>query len=103
MAEIIIQVKDRYGEFLESRAVGKKIREEIEQHINDAECIIMDLEGVRGLSNSAADECFGKFLLSVGAKKFKEKIKFRNMNDLSKAVINFALNNRMKDLISKSA
>ena len=103
MAEIIIQVKDRYGEFLESRSIGRKLREETEQYINNAEYIIINMEGVRGLSNSAADECFGKLLIALGAQKFKEKIKFRNINDLSKAVINFALSNRMKDLLGKSA
>ncbi len=98
MSEATIHIKEKYSEFPGTRTLGEQMRKDIEQCVQHFEYVIIDMSDVKGISNSAADECFGKLLIFIGPEQFKKKIKFKNLNNLTKAVINFVLSNRMSEI-----
>ncbi len=83
---------------LGGRMNGEKVRKEIVQNIN--ETVAVDLKNVIVISNSFADEAFGK-LLTVEKIEFAmlmNKLKFYNTTDLVKKMIIKALNERKKEI-----
>ncbi len=82
----------KYGTSLGTRETGKEIRNTILETLKNEEDIIFDFDGVSILSNSFADEVFGKLIGCISFEKFKEKTKFQNINDTVKTVILKAIN-----------
>lgn len=88
-----------YGESLGTRFLGKKIREDIVNNLDHEEKIVFDLSGVELLSNSFADECFGKLVADFGLDYIKSKTTFININPLVSKVIKKAIIDRMNDIV----
>lgn len=89
-----------YGESLGTRFLGEKIRMEVINNFNIAERIVFDLEGVDLLSNSFADECFGKLVESFGIEVVKRKTTFKNAKPIVVAVIKKAIDERLNSVLS---
>jgi len=92
---IINEMKlSEYGTFLGTRELGKKVKEAMEKDLLLGDPLIVNFSDVHGITNSFADECFGKFLLEKGKQFFVEKIKFSNLDPTEKSILNFVLYNR---------
>uniref|UniRef100_UPI00406C1782 STAS-like domain-containing protein n=1 Tax=Mucilaginibacter sp. CSA2-8R TaxID=3141542 RepID=UPI00406C1782 len=80
---------------LSTRNLGTKIRSEIVSNIESGNFLIFDFAGINVISNSFADECFGKLLLNFDLDKIKSLSTFKNIDDNSKRIISFAFKQRL--------
>jgi len=83
-----------FGIFLGTRQMGIQVQSRISHLLESQPFVIIDFDGVDGITNSFADESFGKLIQALGIGQFKEKIKFQNLNSLVKVIISHALQNR---------
>jgi hypothetical protein len=80
----------KFGEIggsLGTRNLGAKIRATILKKIETNEMVYLDFNEVNVVTNSFANECFGKLLDSMSLNEFKTKIAFLNANDFVQKVI----------------
>ena len=66
------------GENLGTRMLGEKVRNELLPLIQNNDKVILDFSGVDVVSNSFADECLAKLLLSMTFEELKQKTTTRN-------------------------
>ncbi len=92
---MLIHFKD-IGSSLGTRQLGAEIRNQIENRFDFSDRIIMDFSGVDVISNSFADECFGKLFLTHNLDFIRNHISFKNTTPFVKAVISKSLNQRME-------
>lgn len=83
---------------LGGRINGLKIRQEIVANINNT--VEINLKNVEVISNSFADEAFGKLLTEekMSFAFLRENLKFNNSSDLVRSLIVKALNERRKEI-----
>ncbi|MEG0553733.1 MAG: DUF4325 domain-containing protein [Carnobacterium sp.] len=82
--------------FLSSRAEGTAFREKIEKLIKGKYCsITINGAEVVGLSESYADEVFGKLAKKLGKKRFFEVFTFIGFSEFDLGVIATALQQRL--------
>jgi hypothetical protein len=86
---------NQWGEFLGTRFLGEQVRKEIEKAFAVESPVKLDFQGVRGLSHSFADECFGDLVARMGLSAFKSSLHFLNLSEERKAVLRFVLADRM--------
>jgi hypothetical protein len=79
------------GSSLGTRNLGAKIRETIIQEIQSNDKVYLDFDDVDVVTNSFANECFGKLKTTISNDVFKSKISFLNTNDFVQHVIISAL------------
>lgn len=91
---MVIKFKD-IDVTLGTRRLGKNIRDLISQKIQTEALIVFDFDGVELISNSFADECFGKLIEQFGLEFVKSKTTFKNTNHLVDMVIKKAIVDRM--------
>ena len=94
---ITFHFKD-FGEYLGTRQLGEKAREMLLPLIQGEEKVCLDFEGVDVVSNSFADECIAKLLLSMSLDELKKRITFSGLNDFARKNIALALKRRMQAL-----
>ena len=87
-----------FGEYLGTRQLGKKVREQLWPLIQGDEKVCLDFEGVDVVSNSFADECIAKMLLSISLDELKQRTTFSGLNDFARKNIALALKRRMEAL-----
>lgn len=75
------------GTSLGTRNLGAKIRLSIIEKIETNEMVYLDFNDVDVVTNSFANECFGKLLESMSLNEFRTKIAFLNANDFVQTVI----------------
>lgn len=85
-----IQFSD-IGTSLGTRDLGAKIRVSIQQEIERNDKVFLDFQNVEVITNSFANECFGKLREAVTTEIFKSKVAFINTNDFIQRVIISAL------------
>lgn len=83
-----------YGENLGTRPLGKRIREQLLPLIEKEDCVILDFTGVNVVSNSFADECIAKLLLSMPLAALKARTTFRGLNPIASESVLTALQRR---------
>jgi hypothetical protein len=83
-----------YGKFLGTRELGTQIRNAIVPKLSHGTTVVIDFNNIEGITNSFADECFGKLIIETGTAPFKEHVKFTNLDPTEKSILNFALMNR---------
>jgi len=79
------------GSSLGTRNLGAKIRLSILDKLESNERLLLDFDQVNVVTNSFANECFGKLRTSLPENEFKSKISFINANDFIQRVIISAL------------
>ncbi|WP_394701051.1 STAS-like domain-containing protein [uncultured Acetobacteroides sp.] len=84
---------------LSTRNLGAIIRESFISDLKNGNKVIFDLSNIESISNSFADECFGKLLISYQVNDLKSITSFANTTPFIKDTILFALNIRLKDLV----
>jgi len=76
---------------LGSRSYGEIIREEIESAVESGNSVIIDFEGIEGITQSFGDEIVGIFVRNHGVDYIKENISIINANDEIRSVLNFVV------------
>ena len=83
------------GENLGTRVLGEKVRNMLLPMILGNEKVVLDFEGVNMVSNSFADECLAKLLLSMPLEELKRRTTFRGVNNFVRKNIAVAFKGRM--------
>ena len=83
------------GENLGTRMLGEKVRNELLPLIQNNDKVILDFSGVDVVSNSFADECLAKLLLSMTFEELKQKTTFVSVNDFARKNIAIAFKRRL--------
>ncbi|MDI0267802.1 STAS-like domain-containing protein [Clostridioides difficile] len=80
-----------FGKSLGTRQLGKKIRTDIINSIKKGDKVIFDFNGVSIISNSFADECFGKILEEMDLQTLVNNTEFKDTNDNIRIIIKSVL------------
>jgi len=84
-----------FGENLGTRPLGKRIREQLLPLLEQSqECVVLDFTGVNVVSNSFADECIAKLLLTMPLAELKMRTTFRGLNPVAADCVLTALQRR---------
>lgn len=86
------------GENLGTRQLGEVVRRELQQLISENDKVVLDFTDVNVVSNSFADECLAKMLLSMSFEELKSKTTFTGVNDFAKKNIAIAFKRRISTL-----
>lgn len=84
-----------FGPNLGTRQLGEKARRRLLAMLDAEDRVGLDFDGVNVVSNSFADECFGKLLQNMPLDELKRKTTFLNVNDFSRVNIALALKRRL--------
>lgn len=84
-----------YGENLGTRPLGKRVREQLMPLLEQQdERVVLDFTGVNVVSNSFADECIAKLLLTMPLADLKARTTFRGLNPIASESVLTALQRR---------
>ena len=83
-----------FGENLGTRPLGKRVREQLLPIIEQNDCVVLDFTGVNVVSNSFADECIAKLLLTMPLSELKSRTTFRGLNPIASECVLTALQRR---------
>lgn len=83
-----------YGENLGTRPLGRQVRERLLPLLEQDERVVLDFTGVDVVSNSFADECIAKLLLSMSLAELKAHTTFQGLNPVASESILTALQRR---------
>ena len=82
------------GENLGTRQLGQQARERLMPLLEGDERVVLDFTGVDVVSNSFADECIAKLLLTMPLAELKARTTFRGLNPLASESVLTALRRR---------
>ena len=83
-----------FGENLGTRQLGQQVREKLMPLHEGDERLALDFTGVDVVSNSFADECIAKLLLTMPLSELKARTTFRGLNPLASESVLTALRRR---------
>lgn len=83
-----------FGENLGTRQLGQRVRERLMPLLEQEERVVLDFTGVDVVSNSFADECIAKLLLTMPLAELKSHTTFRGLNPLASESVLTALRRR---------
>ena len=83
-----------FGENLGTRPLGKRVREQLLPLLKKDERVVLDFTGVNVVSNSFADECIAKLLLTMPLSELKSRTTFRGLNPIASECVLTALQRR---------
>ena len=84
----------KFGENLGTRPLGQKVREQLMPLLEKDERVVLDFTGVNVVSNSFADECIAKLLLTMSLDELKAHTTFRGLNPVAAESVLTALQRR---------
>jgi hypothetical protein len=88
----------KYGGALATRASGRTAYADVMRNSDNlSEHVVFDFEGVSVVTNSFADEVFGRIAYEVGLTRMREATTFRNVSATWAAVIRHAIDMRELD------
>lgn len=92
------------GEYLGTRQLGAEARALLLPHIMEgAGRLVLDFAGVKVVSNSFADECLAKLLLTMPLDDLKRRTTFANVDDYARLNIAIALQRRLNAIARATA
>lgn len=83
-----------YGENLGTRQLGSQVRERLMPLLKGGDVVVLDFTGVNVVSNSFADECIAKLLLTMSLAKLKARTTIKGLNPLASESVLTALRRR---------
>ena len=83
-----------FGANLGTRPLGKRVREQLLPLLEKDERVVLDFTGVNVVSNSFADECIAKLLLTMPLSELKSRTTFRGLNPIASECVLTALQRR---------
>ncbi len=84
----------QFGEDLGTRQLGQRARELLVPLIEQNDLVVLDFTGVNVVSNSFADECIAKLLLTMPLDELKKHTTFRGLNPIASESVLTALQRR---------
>ena len=86
-----------WGIVLGTRKIGRDIRRALLNKMEaEDQPIVISFEGILMVSNSFADECFGKLIAAIGREEFKKAFKIADLNDdMIRKILNSSVNERL--------
>ncbi len=96
--EEVIKLRDLFEcDFLGLRVEGEIVREKMEEIImKNGKVVVLDFEGIRGISHCFADEIVGIFTRAFGKDWVKKNIKVVNANENVRGMLNLAVKIALK-------
>jgi hypothetical protein len=91
-----INIESLSGKKTVSRDDGKIIYDEIKQRWQDCEQITVDFADLLIASVSFVDEAFGQLALEFSESELRSKLKFVNMNEYDRALLNDIILSRVR-------
>ncbi len=88
------------NENLGTRQLGEKVRLQLLNLIKETDRVVLDFSGVSVVSNSFADECLAKLLLSMSLDELKQRTTFRGLNEFARKNIAIAFRRRLNAMAS---
>ncbi len=88
-----------YGDNLGTRQLGSQVRERLMPLLKGDDIIVFDFTGVNVVSNSFADECIAKLLLTMSLAELKARTTFKGLNPLASESVLTALRRRHLSLV----
>lgn len=88
----------KWGEILNTRFLGRKLREDILEALDDKKHteIILDFSNTELITQSFADESIGKLIQAKG-RPVLESLLFHNLNDDIRSVLNHVIEKTIND------
>ena len=83
-----------YGENLGTRQLGCQVRERLMPLLKGDDVVVLDFTGVDVVSNSFADECIAKLLLTMSLAELKARTTFKGLTPLASESVLTALKRR---------
>ena len=83
-----------FGENLGTRQLGQQVRQQLIPLLKKDERVVLDFTGVNVVSNSFADECIAKLLLTMSLDELKARTTFQGLNPLASESVLTALRRR---------
>ena len=83
-----------FGKDLGTRQLGVQAREKLMPLLEGTERVSLDFSGVDVVSNSFADECIAKLLLTMPLAQLKQRITFCGLNPIAERSVLTALQRR---------
>lgn len=83
------------GENLGTRQLGVRVRTQLLPLIEKYDKVVLDFDGVNVVSNSFADECLAKLLLTMSLDELKQRTTFVGVNDFARKNIAIAFRRRL--------
>lgn len=92
------------NENLGTRQLGEKVRSQLLNLIKENDKAVLDFSGVNVVSNSFADECLAKMLLTMSLDELKQRTIFRGLTEFARKNIAIAFRRRLNSMstIAKS-
>lgn len=84
----------QYGKDLGTRQLGVQVRNALMPLIQSEDKVILDFSGVNVVSNSFADECIAKLLLTFPLEELKRRTTFQGLNPIARESVLVALQRR---------
>ncbi len=96
--EEVIRLWDLFEcDFLGLRVEGEVVREKMEEAImKEGKIVVLDFDGIRGLTHCFADEVVGIFARAFGKEWVKENIRVVNANENVRRMLNLAVKIALK-------
>ena len=92
---MVISMAD-FGQALITRVAGRMAYDQIfPKVISAAEVVTFDFSGVDSITNSFADEVFGRMALTMGMDAMRARTTFKNISPMWARVIRGAINARL--------
>ena len=88
-----------FGENLGTRPLGQKVREQLVPLLEKEDLVVLDFTGVNVVSNSFADECIAKLLLTMSLAELKAHTTFRGLNPMASQSVLTALQRRHLSMV----
>lgn len=84
-----------YGTSLSTREIGRRAYRDIDAAIRAAESrVVLDFTGVRTVTNSFADEVFGRLVYEQGRERLRERTTFRGISSVCALSVSTAMKRR---------
>ena len=91
--EKVIKLFEMFGEdFLGSRWAGEQVREIMEEAImRNNQTVVLDFEGITGITQSFGDEIVGIFARAFGKDFVKKNVKAINISEDVRIILNWSI------------
>lgn len=91
----------RFGSSLSTRQTGRAAFIEIDRFLNGSDLqLVFDFSGVTSVTNSFADEVFGRLIAQRGFDTIRARTHFKNLDQISAMVIRNAIESHREKLLA---
>ncbi len=92
-----VKVQEVVGRRMSSRTDGKKMRKYLQQRWEKEDNFVIDFENIEVASVSFIDEAFGALLEHYSLDDMKAKLKFENMDEHDRKLLNYLILSRDRE------